>query len=226
MHRRARPVPERDRHVRSCVPARLVVPREGRHLHQCRTAHQPRAQSDPADGRIRRLGSDHGALQRARLPDGLQASVRDHGRDRAPDADLRRRVLCASRRARQHSMAVQRCRTHGHADDAYRQVRARQGPVHGDRVRADRRTHHGALPARSDHRAHPLQYNVGAQTARTANTVWHEEDVLEIHPFDAESRGIRDGDLVALASRAGETACTRASRNGCSRAWSIRPSTT
>ena len=49
------------------------------------------------------------------------------------------------------------------------------------------------------------QYNVGAQTARTANTVWHEEDVLEIHPFDAESRGIRDGDLVALASRAGET---------------------
>ncbi|HEY1723063.1 MAG TPA: formate dehydrogenase subunit alpha [Magnetospirillaceae bacterium] len=50
------------------------------------------------------------------------------------------------------------------------------------------------------------QYNVGAQTARTANVVWHEEDVLEIHPFDAESRGIRDGDLVALGSRTGETA--------------------
>jgi formate dehydrogenase major subunit len=50
------------------------------------------------------------------------------------------------------------------------------------------------------------QYNVGAQTGRTANTVWHDEDVLEIHPFDAESRGIRDGDLVALASRTGETA--------------------
>ncbi|MCC2097040.1 MAG: molybdopterin-dependent oxidoreductase, partial [Hyphomicrobiales bacterium] len=48
------------------------------------------------------------------------------------------------------------------------------------------------------------QYNVGAQTARTANTVWHDEDLLEIHPFDAESRGIRDGDLVALASRSGE----------------------
>ncbi len=48
------------------------------------------------------------------------------------------------------------------------------------------------------------QYNVGAQTRRTSNSVWHEEDVLEIHPFDAESRGIRDGDLVALASRAGE----------------------
>jgi formate dehydrogenase major subunit len=49
------------------------------------------------------------------------------------------------------------------------------------------------------------QYNVGAQTLRTANSVWHEADVLEIHPFDAENRGIRDGDLVALASRAGET---------------------
>ena len=49
------------------------------------------------------------------------------------------------------------------------------------------------------------QYNVGAQTRRTENNAWHHEDVLEIHPFDAENRGIRDGDLVALASRAGET---------------------
>src|SRR5262249_42873074 len=49
------------------------------------------------------------------------------------------------------------------------------------------------------------QYNVGAQTLRTANSVWHEADVLEIHPFDAENRGIHDGELVALASRAGET---------------------
>ncbi len=49
------------------------------------------------------------------------------------------------------------------------------------------------------------QYNVGAQTRRTANVVWHDEDVLEIHPSDAENRGIRDGDLVALSSRAGDT---------------------
>jgi formate dehydrogenase major subunit len=49
------------------------------------------------------------------------------------------------------------------------------------------------------------QYNVGAQTARTENNVWHPEDILEIHPFDAESRGIRDGDRVSLTSRAGET---------------------
>jgi len=49
------------------------------------------------------------------------------------------------------------------------------------------------------------QYNVGAQTRRTANVVWHDEDRLEIHPHDAENRGIRDGDWVRLASRAGET---------------------
>ena len=49
------------------------------------------------------------------------------------------------------------------------------------------------------------QYNVGAQTSRTHNSEWHGEDVLEVHPFDAENRGIREGDLVALASRAGET---------------------
>ena len=50
------------------------------------------------------------------------------------------------------------------------------------------------------------QYNVGAQTRRTANVVWHEEDVLEIHPFDAEQRGIVEGDLVSLQSRTGEIA--------------------
>lgn len=48
------------------------------------------------------------------------------------------------------------------------------------------------------------QYNVGAQTRRTDNNVWHDMDVLEIHPFDAESRGVKDGDLVSLASRAGD----------------------
>jgi formate dehydrogenase major subunit len=49
------------------------------------------------------------------------------------------------------------------------------------------------------------QYNVGAQTRRTANTAWHDEDRLEIHPVDAEDRGIKEGDWVGIASRAGET---------------------
>jgi formate dehydrogenase major subunit len=49
------------------------------------------------------------------------------------------------------------------------------------------------------------QYNVGAQTRRTANVAWHHEDLLEIHPHDAEQRGIRDGDFACVQSRAGET---------------------
>ncbi len=50
------------------------------------------------------------------------------------------------------------------------------------------------------------QYNVGAQTRHTENSLWHEEDRLEIHPHDAEQRGIRDGDWVKLESRSGATA--------------------
>lgn len=50
------------------------------------------------------------------------------------------------------------------------------------------------------------QYNVGAQTRRTENVLWHEEDRLEIHPHDAEQRGVTDGGWVTVRSRAGETA--------------------
>jgi formate dehydrogenase major subunit len=49
------------------------------------------------------------------------------------------------------------------------------------------------------------QYNVGAQTRRTENSTWHPEDLLEIHPHDAEERGIRDGDWVKLQCRTGAT---------------------
>ncbi|HEU4593310.1 MAG TPA: formate dehydrogenase subunit alpha [Steroidobacteraceae bacterium] len=49
------------------------------------------------------------------------------------------------------------------------------------------------------------QYNVGAQTRRTANLAWHSEDRLEMHPHDAEARGIEHGDWVGVTSRAGDT---------------------
>ncbi|MCS7101819.1 MAG: formate dehydrogenase subunit alpha, partial [Burkholderiaceae bacterium] len=49
------------------------------------------------------------------------------------------------------------------------------------------------------------QYNVGAQTRRTDNVRWHQEDVLEIHPHDAAERGIGEGDWVGIESRAGAT---------------------
>jgi formate dehydrogenase major subunit len=49
------------------------------------------------------------------------------------------------------------------------------------------------------------QYNVGAQTRRTENSQWYDEDRLEIHPHDAEERGLATGDWVGVTSRAGET---------------------
>ncbi len=49
------------------------------------------------------------------------------------------------------------------------------------------------------------QYNVGAQTRRTPNNAWHEEDRLDIHPHDAQERGITEGAWVSIASRAGDT---------------------
>jgi formate dehydrogenase major subunit len=49
------------------------------------------------------------------------------------------------------------------------------------------------------------QYNVGTQTRRTGNVAWQAEDRLDIHPDDAESRGISEGDWVGVSSRAGET---------------------
>ena len=101
---------------------------------------------------------------------------------------------------------MQRRRAAGYADDAYRPVRPRQGQFHG---------HTEYVP--TDEKSGPRfplllttgrilsQYNVGAQTRRTGNVAWHPEDVLEIHPHDAEQRGIKEGDWVRLASRSGET---------------------
>jgi len=50
------------------------------------------------------------------------------------------------------------------------------------------------------------QYNVGAQTRRTDNNLWFEEDILEIHSSDAQAHGVRDGELVSVRSRKGEIA--------------------
>ena len=69
------------------------------------------------------------------------------------------------------------------------------------------------------------QYNVGAQTRRTENIVWHEEDLLEIHPHDAEQRGVRDGDWVRLESRSGETTLRAQITERVRRASSTPPST-
>ena len=76
MRRRAGPVPERDRELRPCLPAGLVLPREGRHLHQCRAPHPARAQGDGADARLWPTGRSRMLLANALgYADALRASV-------------------------------------------------------------------------------------------------------------------------------------------------------
>ena len=86
-------------------------------------------------------------------------------------------------------------------------LRARQGPASSspNMSRPTRR------PARASRCCSPpAASSASTMSARRRGApptpLWHEEDRLEIHPHDAEQRGISDGDWVKLASRVGETA--------------------
>ena len=153
---RAGPLPQRDRALRPYFPAGRVLPREGRHLHQCRTPYRPGAQGDRAAGRQGRLGDDDRACQRYGSADELRASERNHGRNRGNDANIPR--ACPMRgstsSARSNGPATTGARRH--ADHACRALRSRQGPVHADRICRNRRTRGASLPAASDDGAHPF----------------------------------------------------------------------
>ena len=104
--------------------------------------------------------------------------------------------------ARLGAVAVQRQGAGGHADDAHRRLRARQGQLRRHRIRADRREGRAALPAAADHRAHPDRSTTSARRrgARrtwcgTTRTCWRS---IRTTPRSAASS---DGDLVRLASR-------------------------
>jgi Molydopterin dinucleotide binding domain len=92
----------------------------------------------------------------------------------------------------------------GVADHARQWLRARRGQVH--RIYRDRREDQPRFPLLLRTGRILSQYNVGTQTSRTANSLWYKEDLLEIHPQDAEQRGIRDatagGSPAARARRA------------------------
>ncbi len=144
MRRRAGHLPERDGQVRARVPAGLVVPREGRHLHQRRAPHLARAQGDAAAGRARRTGRSRCSCRTrsatrwtTRIPSQIMDEIA------RADADLPRRQLREASTARQHPVAVQRRHApRRHADHARRPVRARQGPLrhHAVRGRPTRRS--------------------------------------------------------------------------------------
>jgi len=93
----------------------------------------------------------------------------------------------------------------GHADHASRWLCTRQGQVRRHGLCADRREDRAALSAPSDDGTHSQPLQCRRADAGTDNVAWHPEDLLEVHPSDAENRGINDGDWVLLRSRAGET---------------------
>jgi len=69
-------------------------------------------------------------------------------------------------------------------------------PTTSGSARASAVAHHGRILS---------QYNVGARRG-APTTCCGTRRLLEIHPHDAEERGVRDGDWVKLDSRAGGTA--------------------
>jgi formylmethanofuran dehydrogenase subunit B/aerobic-type carbon monoxide dehydrogenase small subunit (CoxS/CutS family) len=153
---RAGPVPERDGPLRPRVPARYLVSRKGRHLHERRAPHFQGAHGHRAAARSRGLGSHDGPEPGAGLPDGVSASLGNHGRDRAPDADLRRRELRETGPAGQHPVALRRHRPRGNADDARRPVCPGQRLFCDHRLRADRRGRHAPVPTPPDYRPDSL----------------------------------------------------------------------
>ncbi len=186
-------------------PARIDLPRKGRNLHQCRAPHQPRPARHAAEERLCRLGGDaeDGASHGACLE--LPPSVRDHGRDRGDDAELCHGLLRLSGKMGSVQWPCNEKAPLGspimHVDGF---VRGKGKFIRTEYVATDERTG-PRFPLLLTTGRILSQYNVGAQTRRTENVVWHAEDRLEIHPHDAEQRGIRDGDWVRLASRSGDT---------------------
>ena len=213
MRRRAGPVPERDRELRPRLPARLDLPGEGRHLHQRRAPHPARAQGDDAAATAM---ADWEVTHRARQGDGLSrctTTIR-------PRSWTRSRALTPTFAG----VSFDKLDELGSVQWPCNEKAPEGTPVMhiGGFVRgkgkfmiteyvADRRADRPALPAAAHHRPHPQPVQCRrADAAHRRTSSGTSEDVLEIHPHDAEQRGIRDGDWVKLDSRAGETTLARA----------------
>ena len=191
----AGPVPERDGELRARLPAGLDLPREGRDLHQRRAADPADPQGDGAEERLRRLG-DHAADRAgggARLELRHPSEIMDEIARLTPtfagvtyeklDAEGSIQWPCNE----EHPLGFPVMHTEEFTRGQGRFMLTEYVPT-------DERTG-PRYPLILTTGRILSQYNVGAQTRRTDNVVWHEEDRLEIHPHDAEQRGIIDGEL-------------------------------
>ena len=210
VHRRPGPVPERDREVRPRLLPGQLVPGEGRHLHQRRAAHLAGAQGDASRWAARPTGRSR---SRSRNALGYPMTYTHPSEIMDEIAMLTPTFTGVSYEKIDRLGSIQwPCNDQAPEGTP---VMHRETFVRGkgkflltEYVPTEEKVN----------RKYPLilttgrilsQYNVGAQTRRTANVEWHDEDRLEIHPHDAEERGINEGDWVGVASRAGETDAAR-----------------
>ena len=206
MRRGPGPVPERDGELRPHLPAGFDLPREGRHLHQRRAAHQPRARvmapkNGMADWEITLAIAKAMGFE---MPYSHPSEIMDE------IARLTPTFAGVSYALLDKVGSVQwPCNEKAPLGTPIMHIggfaRGKGNFMITEYVPTDERTG-PRFPLLLTTGRILSQYNVGAQTRRTDNVVWHEEDVLEIHPHDAEERGVRDGDWVKLDSRAGGTA--------------------
>ena len=207
VHRHPGPVPERDRQVRPRLPAGRLVPGEGRDLHQRRAPHLAgsarswRRSAATATGKARCCSPTRWATRwsyshPSEIMDEIASLTPSFtGVSYAKLDELGSVQWPCNEKAPLGTPMM-------HVD---RFVRGKGRFMITEFVATEERT--GAkFPLILTTGRILSQYNVGAQTRRTENSRWHEEDVLEIHPFDAELRGIVDGDLVSLESRSGDIA--------------------
>ena len=202
------------------LPGSTFLEKDGTFINAERRINLVRKVMEPR-ARHRGLGGDAGDRPRDGAGLELHAPVADHGRDRPHHADLRRRVVReAGAKARSSGRATTKAPEGTPVMHIGGFVRGMGNFVVTEYVPTDEKVG-PRFPLLLTTGRILSQYNVGAQTRRTANVVWHPEDVLEIHPHDAEERGVRDGDLVRLASRSGETTLhARRSPIAWRRAWS------
>ena len=232
VRRRPGPVPQRDGQLRPCLPARHLVPREGRHLHQRRAPHQPRAPGDAAASRG--MAEWEVALPSSSTAMGYPMHYdarrpRSWTRSPALTPDLRR--ASASTSSTELGSVQWPCNDEAPEGTPIMHVgrlRPRQGPVHDHRVRADRRAHRPALPAAAHHRPHPQPVQCRRPdpahrqcASGTTRTCWRST------PTTPRTAASRDGDRgLAGQPRRRDHPARRRSPSACRRASSTPPSTT
>ena len=210
MRRGAGPVPERDRQLRACVPAGLHLPGEERHLHQCRAAHPAvRKVMAPMNGYAdwevtQLLANALGYPMHYNHPSEIMDEI---ARLTPTFAGVSYEKLdeLGSVQWPCNDAARRKARPIMHIDGF---VRGKGKFVSPNMCRPTRR------PARAFRCCSPPGRILSAVQCRRADPAHRQRrlargGLLEIHPHDAENRGISDGDWVRSPAAPARRRCAR-----------------